>query len=318
MTWLVRANTNVQYVRLLLRQIHTPSLPLLCVPSMEKLVQVSEQEVRIDFSLNRKCRANVRLTSLSSTCPVAFKVQTSSPHKFLVKPPTGLIPPMSYATFQVVLKPQSQIPTTYPRSPSDRFLIKTAEFVSDSTRPESINSWFNSSSCPRGSTRDLKLKVAFIGPFLLRHAVSGGECDAVRHIIRRQRTILAEFPPWEAESLLRVATELVNPENMINLLLEAGLRIEEGVRFDQLNNELDSKLVQNGLEERRVAEASDRLTEVVRFKESGSLNLREKGNINGGTKVLGKSSAASKDTPTMSKGRRFHNVAPEMDVSVSS
>lgn len=90
------------------------------------------------------------------------------------------------------------------------------------------------------------------------------------------------------------------------------------MRFDQLNNELDSKLVQNGLEERRVAEASDRLTEVVRFKESGSLNLREMGNINGGTKVPGKSSAASKDTPTMSKGRRFHNVAPEMDVSVSS
>lgn len=95
---------------------------------------------------------------------------------------------------------------------------------------------------------------------------------------------------------------------MINLLLEAGLRIGEAVRFDQLNNEVDSKLVQNGLVERRVAEASDRLTEVVRFKESGSLNRREKKNINGGTKVLVKSR----------EGRRFHNVTPEMDVSVSS
>ncbi|PQP97725.1 uncharacterized protein Pyn_10721 [Prunus yedoensis var. nudiflora] len=222
----------------------------------KKLVQISEQEVRIDFALNCKCRANVRLTSLCATAPVAFKVQTSSPHKFLVKPPTGLIPPLCHVTVQVILKPQAQLPPTFPRSPSDRFLIRTAEFTRDS-ESESINQWF--SSCSRGSTHDLKLKVAFVGPFLLRHAVTCGYYDAARNIIKRQRTILAEFPPEDADSLLRVATELVNPEDMINLLLEAGLRIDARARSDQVNYEVDSKWASNGHDEPHVAAACDRL-----------------------------------------------------------
>ncbi|KAI4306865.1 hypothetical protein L6164_030108 [Bauhinia variegata] len=191
---------------------------------MEKLVEVCEPEVRIEFALNCKCRTTVRLRCLIAT-PVAFKIQTSSPHKFLVKPPTGVIPPLSHATFQVILKPQTQLPSSYPRSPSDRFLIKTAEFVpnsSASTLPDSINSWFAS----RPSKQDLKLKVAFVGPVLLRHAVAGGDLDAVRNLIKRQKSILSDLPPSEAESLLRAATELVNPEHMVHLLLEAGLRIE--------------------------------------------------------------------------------------------
>ncbi|CBI25437.3 unnamed protein product, partial [Vitis vinifera] len=138
-----------------------------------RLVEVSDHEVRIDFALGCKCRANVRLTSLSANTPIAFKVQTSSPQKFLVSPPTGLIPPLSSAAFQVILKPQSQPPAMFPRSPTDRFLIKTAlaaEFSTQSTQPDSINSWFASRP-----TQDLKLKVVFVGPFLLRHAVAAGD-----------------------------------------------------------------------------------------------------------------------------------------------
>ena len=42
-------------------------------------------------------------------------------------------------------------------------------------------------------TQDLKLKVAFIGPFLLRHAVAGGDVDAVRNLIKRQKSVVAEM-----------------------------------------------------------------------------------------------------------------------------
>ncbi|XP_020204417.1 uncharacterized protein LOC109789795 [Cajanus cajan] len=195
---------------------------------MEALVEVCEpSEVRIEFALNCKCRATVRLRSLTATTSVAFKIQTSSPNKFLVNPPSGLIPPSSFATFQVILKPQSHFPRSYPRSPADRFLIKTAEFSPNSsgpTHPESINSWF--ASRPYGfSTRDLKLKVTFVGPLLLRHAVTHGDLDAVRNLIKRQRSILADFSPTQAESLLSDATQLDNPDDMVHLLLEAGLRI---------------------------------------------------------------------------------------------
>ncbi|KAE9614982.1 hypothetical protein Lal_00048329 [Lupinus albus] len=205
---------------------------------MEKLVEVSEAEVRIEFALNCKCRTTVRLRSVNPNAPVAFKVQTSSPNKFLVNPPTGLIPPLSTATFQIILKPQSHLPRAYPRSPSDRFLIKTAEFVSNSsasTHPDSLNSWF--ASRPYGfSTWDIKLKVAFVGSVLLFDAVSRGDLDAVRNLMKRQRLVLADLKLSEAESLLRVATELVNPDDMVHLLLEAGLRIQDNVKgHDELH-----------------------------------------------------------------------------------
>lgn len=121
--------------------------------SKKKLVEVSPgSEVVIDFMLGRKCRANVHLRSLCSACTVAFKVQTSSPGRFLVNPPSGIIPPLSVVTFQIILKPQQQLPPTYPRSLSDRFLVRAMEYGrSESTDAESINSWL--SSRPPGTTQ---------------------------------------------------------------------------------------------------------------------------------------------------------------------
>ncbi|GLT89223.1 hypothetical protein SLE2022_072160 [Rubroshorea leprosula] len=197
---------------------------------MEKLVEVlSEQEVRIDFALNCKCRANVLLRSLCASAPVAFKVQTSSPHKFLVNPPSGVISPLSNTTLQIILKPQSQLPPSFPRSHSDRFLIKTAQFEADLDQPDSLNSWFSSRS-----TQDIKLKVAFVGPFLLQHAVGCGDFEAVRNILKRQKSVLYDLSPEEAESLLRIATELADADDMVNLLLEAGLRVDAGVETNNV------------------------------------------------------------------------------------
>lgn len=219
-------------------------------------MEVSEAEVRIEFALNCKCRATVQLRSLSPNAPVAFKVQTSSPNKFLVNPPSGLIPPLNTATFQVILKPQSHLPRSYPRSPSDRFLIKTAEFVpnsSASTHPDSLNSWFAS----RPSTRDIKLKVAFVGPVLLCDAVSRGDLDAVRNLMKRQRSVLADLKPEEAESLLRVATRLVDPDDMVHLLLEAGLRIRDNVKGDDEGHVASGNIARDEEHEEEVLEEGE-------------------------------------------------------------
>ncbi|KAK1572198.1 hypothetical protein Q3G72_029023 [Acer saccharum] len=237
---------------------------------MEKqrtLVAVSEPEVLINFAFNTKCRANIRLRSLCATNPVAFKVQTSSPHKFLVNPPTGLVQPLSQTTIQIVLKPQNQIPPTFPRSPSDRFLIKTA--VSDSA--ESVNSLFLT-----GSTQDVKLKVAFVGPFLLKHAVNCGDLNSVKNIIKRQKSIVAELSKDDAESLFRVASELDDSESMVGLLLQAGLSVHDvRVRLKTL----DVNSFYTGWSELHVAAAFDRTDEVLsllRTKIFDSLDCRDK------------------------------------------
>ncbi|XP_019151363.1 PREDICTED: serine/threonine-protein phosphatase 6 regulatory ankyrin repeat subunit B-like [Ipomoea nil] len=242
---------------------------------MVKLVEVVDQEIRIDFALGSKCRATVTLRSLTAAAPVAFKVQTSSPHKFLVNPPSGLVPPFRSATFQVILKPQYELPATFPRSPSDRFLIRTAlasdlnSVSPESTHSEFIHSWFNKT--PHASIHDVKLKVAFVGPFLLQHAVMVGDCEAVRGIVRKQRSVLSALPTGEAESLVRVATQLDNSDEMVDLLLEAGLKGGAG-----LNN---VRFTAKGWTALHIAAAHNRTDEIeklVRGNASGSLDCRDK------------------------------------------
>ncbi|KAJ0470819.1 putative major sperm protein (MSP) [Helianthus annuus] len=222
----------------------------------QKLVQVSDHLVRIDFILGTKCRATLRLRSLISTSTIAFKVQTSSPHNFLVNPPSGLIPPLSQTTFQIILKPQPQIPSSYPRSATDRFLIRTIPVgSSESVNPDTITSW----------THDVKLKVAFVGPFLLKHAVSNGDCDAVRSMVKLQRTVLSELSVREAELLYRVANRLDNSVDMVSLLLGAGLKVE-GTSLEEVE---ECRWAEKGWSELHVAVAFDRTDEVTRLIKMG-------------------------------------------------
>ncbi|KAK8535949.1 hypothetical protein V6N13_104560 [Hibiscus sabdariffa] len=250
---------------------------------MENLLEISESEVRINFNLNTKCRCNLVLRSLSPSFPVAFKVQTSSPHKFLVNPPSGVVPPSSHVTLQFILKPQDQIPPTFPRSHSDRFLIRTAPFDLDShasTKPNSVNSWLSIRP-----TQDIKLKVAFVGPFLLQHAVSCGDFEAVKNIIKRQKSVLYDLPMKEAESLLLVATQLDNnSEDMVNLLLEAGLRIGGArgeVEVEHANGlyQVDPRWEAKGWNEVHVAVAFDRTADLEVLLRKGkheTLDWRDK------------------------------------------
>lgn len=242
---------------------------------MEKLVEVSEAEIRIDFALGSKCRATVYLKSLIATSPIAFKVQTSSPHKFLVNPPSGLISPLSSTTFQVILKPQSQLPSTFPRSPSDRFLLRTilAPQVLEPNHSEFVNSWF--SSIGHRSTYDIKLKVVFVGPFLLRLAVSNGDSESVRNIIKRQRSVFSEFSTREAESLLRVAKQLDNSKEIVNILVEGGLKVDACSESN-----VDVKWVSKGWTALHIAVANDRREEIERLlrvnRQQGYLDSRDK------------------------------------------
>lgn len=54
--------------------------------------------------------------------------------------------------------------------------------------------------------------------------------ETVRSLIKRQRSVLSGLSLDESNSLLRVASELADPDDMVHLLLEAGLRIHETVR----------------------------------------------------------------------------------------
>ncbi|KAE8815237.1 protein kinase-like [Hordeum vulgare] len=152
----------------------------------QKLLEVAEEEVVVDFKPSSKCRVDLRLRSLHPTLPVAFKVQTSSPLKFLVSPPRGALQPLSSATIRVVLRPQPHEPPSFPRSRADRFLVLSSLSAAHLDSAASV---------PGGAIR---LRVFFGGPYLLRLAADAGDSAAVRLILRRQPHLLPVLDPEAA------------------------------------------------------------------------------------------------------------------------
>ncbi|XP_044973073.1 protein VAPYRIN-like [Hordeum vulgare subsp. vulgare] len=152
----------------------------------QQLLEVAEEEVVVDFKPSSKCRVDLRLRSLHPTLPVAFKVQTSSPLKFLVSPPRGALQPLSSATIRVVLRPQPHAPPSFPRSRADRFLVLSSLSAAHLDSAASV---------PGGAIR---LRVFFGGPYLLRLAADAGDSAAVRLILRRQPHLLPVLDPEAA------------------------------------------------------------------------------------------------------------------------
>lgn len=160
-------------------------------PATEQpLLEVAEEEVVIDFKPNSKCRVDLRLRSLHPSLPVAFKVQTSSPLKFLVSPPRGALQPLSSATIRVVLRPQPHAPQSFPRSRADRFLVLSSLSAAHLDSAASITG-----SAGAGAIR---LRVFFGGPYLLRLAADAGDSAAVRLILRRQPHLSPVLEPEAA------------------------------------------------------------------------------------------------------------------------
>ncbi|PUZ54152.1 hypothetical protein GQ55_5G107000 [Panicum hallii var. hallii] len=156
----------------------------------ERLLEVSEEEVVIDFKPDAKCRADLRLRSLHPTLPVAFKVQTSSPLKFLVSPPRGAVQPLSSASLRVVLRPQAHPPPSFPRSRADRFLVL---FSLSAAHLDAAGATDDT-----GGVSAVRLRVFFGGPYLLRLAADAGDAAAVRLILRRQPHLLPFLEPQPA------------------------------------------------------------------------------------------------------------------------
>lgn len=118
---------------------------------MAPLLRVSPEEV-IEFPL-------VLYTPLNSTIKlentsegnVAFKIKTTAPKGYLVRPSTGIVRPGEVQSVQIILQPLSEAPKVV----TDRFLVQSVSVKNDEVIPKDI--WTR-----KDLVQDVRLSVSLV------------------------------------------------------------------------------------------------------------------------------------------------------------
>lgn len=117
------------------------------------LLQLTPEKF-IEFPSARLQSVSVSLTLKNITEKlIAYKIKTTAPKNYLVRPSSGVIAPGEDQDVQIVLQPQQTIPTNN----SDRFLVQATEVESPSVQLTK-DFWTN---VPKSQLQDQRLSVVF-------------------------------------------------------------------------------------------------------------------------------------------------------------
>ncbi|KAL6989578.1 hypothetical protein U1Q18_015331 [Sarracenia purpurea var. burkii] len=124
-----------------------------------ELLEIQPRELKFTFELKKQCSSSVRLVNKSNN-HVAFKVKTTSPKKYCVRPNTGIIKPKSTCDFTVTMQAQKVAPPDM--ICKDKFLVQST-VVPAGTTDEDINPSMFAKVDGRYIEED-KLRVILISP----------------------------------------------------------------------------------------------------------------------------------------------------------
>ncbi|TVU29041.1 hypothetical protein EJB05_20583, partial [Eragrostis curvula] len=116
-------------------------------------------ELRFPFELRKQISCSLQLTNKTDE-QVAFKVKTTSPKKYCVRPNNGIVPPRS--TADVLVTMQAQLDAPPDMQCKDKFLVQSAIVGKDVTPKDITGDMFTKQS---GNVVDeVKLKVVYVTP----------------------------------------------------------------------------------------------------------------------------------------------------------
>ncbi|KAL8425352.1 hypothetical protein Efla_001734 [Eimeria flavescens] len=112
-----------------------------------------EKNIEIPCALFVSSTVELLLENVSSHPYVAYKIKTTAPKSYLVRPSSGVVPQGQTRSVQIVLQAPTEDP---PRSSSDRFLVQATPV--DSALPLPRNQWL---SLPKSEVEETRLNVLF-------------------------------------------------------------------------------------------------------------------------------------------------------------
>ncbi|KAL3349479.1 hypothetical protein AABB24_022544 [Solanum stoloniferum] len=123
------------------------------------LVEIAPRELKFIFEPKRQSSCTIRLINKSQN-HVAFKVKTTSPKKYCVRPNTGLIKPRASCDFTVTMQAQKAPPPDM--ACKDKFLVQCT-VVAEETVEEDITSAMFSKDDGK-YVQENKMRVVLVSP----------------------------------------------------------------------------------------------------------------------------------------------------------
>ncbi|OQU91532.1 hypothetical protein SORBI_3001G199800 [Sorghum bicolor] len=148
------------------------------------LLDVDPPELQFPFVLDKQISCPLRLVNRTDRT-VAFKVKTTNPRKYCVRPNNGVVPPRSSSTVVVTMQAQKVVPPDL--QCKDKFLVQSV-VVSDRLSAKDITSQM----FVKGGgnvVEEVKLKVAYVMPPEPPSEIAEEHDGLERVLVPMQRTV---------------------------------------------------------------------------------------------------------------------------------
>ncbi|CAN4125877.1 unnamed protein product [Withania somnifera] len=127
--------------------------------SNRELLQIDPVELQFPFELKKQISCSLQLTNKSDDT-VAFKVKTTNPKKYCVRPNTGIVMPRSTCDVIVTMQAQKEAPPDM--QCKDKFLLQSVVASPGTTAKDITPEMFNKES--GNHVEECKLRVAYVPP----------------------------------------------------------------------------------------------------------------------------------------------------------
>ncbi|KAG9764351.1 VAMP-associated protein, partial [Aureobasidium melanogenum] len=108
--------------------------------------------------------------------PVAFKVKTTAPKQYCVRPNSGRIEPGQDVEVQVLLQAMREDPPLDAKC-RDKFLVQSVAISADKEYPNVSQIWSHIEQTAKSSIQEKKIRVVFLPPEGVAHSDAGGHMD---------------------------------------------------------------------------------------------------------------------------------------------
>ncbi|CAL5211132.1 unnamed protein product [Lathyrus oleraceus] len=127
--------------------------------SSGELLQIHPQELQFPFELRKQISCSLQLSNKSDNY-VAFKVKTTNPKKYCVRPNNGVVLPRSTCDVTVTMQGQKEAPPDM--QCKDKFLLQSVVASPGATTKDITPEMFNKESGYEVDER--KLRVVYVAP----------------------------------------------------------------------------------------------------------------------------------------------------------